>query len=295
MGAEGLPPIWTGKYSSWSEWEVARSSVAQNSSLTAESDSLYLRKPHLFRLGAYCSCCNSPQNMTFDWGLTSVGGFDLHIAWTEVLSCDACGMNSRMRAVWEFATSLIEVSSDARVYLPEAITPGFQKWKQRFPNAIGSEYVSHEAAPGSRHRIEDHEDVQHEDLTNLSFDNDSFKLIVSQDVFEHIPDFKAAFSECFRVLELGGTLLFSVPFFPDRQMTEIRVHVASDGSLNSDFPFEYHGNPMSSKGSLCFQHFGWSMLDDLRNVGFSRVAAHSYWSPTHGHLGAPFFVFSATK
>lgn len=233
--------------------------------------------------------------MTFNWSLTSVGQDGLNIAWTEVLSCDACGLNSRMRAVWDFVTTKLSLDNRASVYLPEAVTPGFAKWKARFPNAVGSEYISSDALPGSLDTVGGLNDIRHEDLTKLSFADDTFELIVSQDVFEHIPDFSQAFRECFRTLKANGTLVISVPFFPENVENEVIVTRKEDGTLHSDRPFEYHGNPVSSDGSLCFQHFGWGMLEDLRRAGFSKVRAHSYWAPTHGHLGGPFFIFSATK
>ncbi|WP_205421171.1 class I SAM-dependent methyltransferase [Rhizobium terrae] len=295
MSKSGLPSIWLEDYSSWGEWDSVRADVAANSLLLNEEDYLHIHKPKRFSLRAFCSCCSEHRDMTFDWSLTFAGNGNLYIAWTELLLCQVCGMNSRMRAVWDFVANKLELPPGAKIYLPEAITPGFQQWKRRFPSAVGSEYVSPDVPAGSLHAVGTFSNVRHEDLTQLSFADDSFDLIISQDVFEHIPDFRSSFAECCRVLRKGGKLLFTVPFFPDQKMTEIRAILLPDGSVHSDFPLEYHGNPMSSGGSLCFQHFGWSMLDDLRAAGFSQAAAHNYWGPTFGHLGSPFFVFTATK
>lgn len=293
--SKGLPEIWTGEYSSWDEWRAALPSIEQNAEVRGRLDDLQISRSTAFRLPAFCSCCDSPQNMVFDWSLTQAGPGMLHIAWTEKLVCDGCGMNSRMRALWEYAVSKLKLDQQSTVYLPEQITPGFQKWHQRFPRAIGSEFISKDTTPGSLHVIAGSEAVRHEDLTGLSFENECINLIVSQDVFEHIPDYKKALGECFRVLRQGGTLLFSIPFFPLLSETDVRVRLNSTGGLESDYPLEFHGNPMSSEGSLCFQHFGWDLLDDLRAVGFSQATAHSYWSPANGHLGSTFFVFSAVK
>src|SRR5215471_11608693 len=43
-----------------------------------------------------------------------------------------------------------------------------------------------------------------EDITALTFNNETFDLIVSSDVLEHVPDLEKAFSETARVLKPGG-------------------------------------------------------------------------------------------
>ena len=49
------------------------------------------------------------------------------------------------------------------------------------------------------------------DVTNLSFEDSSFDLIISFDVFEHIDNDQKCIDECFRVLRKGGNLVFTVP------------------------------------------------------------------------------------
>jgi hypothetical protein len=58
-------------------------------------------------------------------------------------------------------------------------------------------------------------------------------------------------------------------------------------------PPEIHGNPLGG-GSLCFQHFGWDILDRLRAAGFATAAAHAYRGAWQGHFHGPSFVFEAT-
>ena len=61
--------------------------------------------------------------------------------------------------------------------------------------------------------------VRNEDLTQLTFDEDSFDLIISSDVMEHLPNIELAFAETLRVLRPGGVHVFTIPNdfpFPDR-------------------------------------------------------------------------------
>jgi SAM-dependent methyltransferase len=135
--------------------------------------------------------------------------------------------------------------------------------------------------------------LRHEDMTHLSFPDRMFDAIVTMDVFEHIPDYCAAFRECNRTLRTGGGLVFSIPFFPHQDKTHVRA-VIENGTVHHIEPPEYHGNPLGD-GSLCFQHFGWDIFDSLRRAGFKKATAHLYWGPWQGHFGTPFFVFHAEK
>jgi hypothetical protein len=52
--------------------------------------------------------------------------------------------------------------------------------------------------------------VRCENLINSTFSDDSFNLIISQDVMEHIQDPARAFSEIFRILRPGGSHIFTI-------------------------------------------------------------------------------------
>ena len=55
-----------------------------------------------------------------------------------------------------------------------------------------------------------------DDLEKLTFDDESFDLIISQDVIEHIVDKDKAFSEINRVLKHKGYHIFTVPLHEGR-------------------------------------------------------------------------------
>ena len=115
--------------------------------------------------------------------------------------------------------------------------------------------------------------LNHQDLTQLSFDTNKFKFILSFDCFEHIPNYQDALRETYRVLKTGGTLLLSVPFNLNANKTLVRASINTNGSTVFHVEPEYHGNPMSKKGSLSFYSFGWELLDVLKELGFKEVNA----------------------
>lgn len=99
-----------------------------------------------------------------------------------------------------------------------------------------------------------------EDLQALTFENESFDLFITQDVFEHLLQPELAFSEIARVLKPGGCHVFTIPWFgfqESRRRAEFR-----NGELIHLHPAEYHGNPIDPNGSLVITDWG----QDLASV-----------------------------
>jgi SAM-dependent methyltransferase len=111
---------------------------------------------------------------------------------------------------------------------------------------------------------------------------------------EHIPDPWQALRECARVLKPGGTLLATLPFHADKDCTVVRARLAGN-AIEHLLPPQYHGNPVSSEGSLVFHDFGWDLLDQARAAGFSEAACEVYWDDAFGHPGGGLQVFRFGK
>lgn len=106
-----------------------------------------------------------------------------------------------------------------------------------------------------------------EDLTNLSFQNETFDLILTQDVFEHVLNPEPAFEEIARVLKPGGAHVFTMPWYPELQQTRIRAKELDNEIVYLEQP-EYHRNPASKKGSLVTRDWGLDFPDIIfRNSG----------------------------
>jgi SAM-dependent methyltransferase len=63
--------------------------------------------------------------------------------------------------------------------------------------------------------------VQNQDLQRLTFNDNSIDLIISEDVFEHVPNYRLGFKEVHRVLKKGGMHIFSIPFYFDKRTKEL--------------------------------------------------------------------------
>ncbi len=229
---------------------------------------------------AYCIACGRPRKFRTD---PVPPGLDPSIMpnWREGLICRGCSLNSRMRASIHLLLWALGAEPRCRIYLTEQITALYRWVKLRFRAAVGSEYLRDGTLWGGSNR----DGIRHEDLTALSFADESFDAVISLEVIEHIPDFRKAFSECARVLKPMGKMLLSVPFHqgPDHLL---RARVRDDGTIEHLLPPEYHGDPLDPLGCLCFHHFGWDVLDFLKAAGFRQAAAYSIWSLELAYLGA---------
>ncbi|MEI7741001.1 MAG: class I SAM-dependent methyltransferase [bacterium] len=94
-----------------------------------------------------------------------------------------------------------------------------------------------------------------EDLENLTFGDETFDLIITQDVFEHIFDIRKAFKEIHRVLKPGGMHIFTAPMEKGWLKSIQRAKMENGKIVHLSEP-SYHGNPIDSKGSLVTYHYG---------------------------------------
>jgi hypothetical protein len=213
-----------------------------------------------------------------------------NVNWRERVCCPDTYFNNRMRATFHLFDIEMEAYPGSKLYITEQVTPIYTYFSEKFQNVIGSEYLGSDLSPGELNK----EGIRNEDLCQLSFPDNEFDKLISLDVFEHIPEYKKGFSECARVLKPGGKMMWSVPFISSSTENSIRAEII-DGEVNHILPPEYHGDPLSDKGALCFQHFGWEMLEQMREVGFKDAYALCYHSDEFGYLGGEQFMFIAIK
>ena len=211
--------------------------------------------------------------------------------WREHMQCPHCGLVNRMRAALNALHTYARPNTESRIYISERLTQTYSWLEKRYATLQGSEYFGPDQKPGSLV-----DGIRHEDVMNLSFEDNSFDFVLSFDVLEHVPFPDKAFMEIYRVLDEKGVFIFSVPFSSDSKFDVIRALLQNDGSIEHHFPAEYHGNPVDPEGgALCFRYFGWQMLEELRQIGFAKVRALAFWSEIQGYLGKEQFLFLAEK
>ena len=90
-------------------------------------------------------------------------------------------------------------------------------------------------------------------------------------------------------------MLWSVPFDRNSEQNIIRARLREDGTVEHLLEPEYHGDPVNQEGCLCYYHFGWQMLEQVREVGFRDAYAVLFWSREFGYLGGEQLLFVAVR
>lgn len=117
-------------------------------------------------------------------------------------------------------------------------------------------------------RGEEKDGVRSEDLEALTFEDESFDLVITSDILEHVRQPLQALQEIHRVLAPGGHHIFTVPFpYPPLEKTRPRVDVSGPEDRHI-LPPVYHGSPTSPEGSLVYNDFGLDLVAQLRDIGF---------------------------
>ena len=213
-----------------------------------------------------------------------------NINWRERLICPVTELNNRLRCTVHLIDMELSPYPDSQIYITEQVTPLFSFLKKRYPNLIGSEYLGSDLTPG-----EIKNNIRHEDMTQLSFKDESLEMYLTFECLEHIPFYWKTISEVYRTLKPGGTFLGSFPFDINSKDNLIRAKIDADGNIVHLMEPQYHGDPVNEQGILCYTVFGWKLLDEFRKAGFRDVYAILAWSDVYGYLGGEQIYFIAKK
>jgi SAM-dependent methyltransferase len=192
----------------------------------------------------------------------------------EGYRCTSCGSSLRYqgqadallrRYATKGASSIAELVSDsafARLHIWEPGVYGpFRPYLRALPN-YNTSYYWPDVAPG-----EVRDGLRCEDLMALTFRSESFDLVITSDIFEHVRRPYVGFAEVHRALRTGGTHVFSIPVQePMPTKTVPRVDTSADEDVYLLEP-RYHRGPNDTE-HIVYNNFGADLVDRLRDVGF---------------------------
>lgn len=205
--------------------------------------------------------------------------------------CVFCQSVSRKRHVAEVVADLLgvkfvsQIPESVRIYNADA-GDAFYKVLRGRQNYTCSVFLP-TAAPGAKLG----EGVYCQNIERLTFDSASFDLVITEDVFEHVRDYRKGLAEVRRVLRMGGYHVFTVPCNFDRP-TVVRVDTsgAEDRHL---LPPEYHGDGFGGR-ALAYRTFGLDLLDELEAAGMkTRVCVSMPADRRYGIFDS--FVFASQR
>ena len=110
--------------------------------------------------------------------------------------------------------------------------------------------------------------IRCENLEVLTFPDESFDLVISSDIFEHVRRPMEGFREVRRVLKPGGRHVFTIPIrWPPTEPTRQRVDTSGPTDVHLEEP-HYHGSPVDPDGSLVYTDFGMDLVEELDRSGY---------------------------
>ena len=92
-------------------------------------------------------------------------------------------------------------------------------------------------------------------MERLTFDDETFDIFITQDVFEHIFNPEIAAREVLRVLKKGGAHVFTVPTIKTLRESSARA-ILVNGKITYLKEEQYHGNPVGDGRSLVTWDYG---------------------------------------
>jgi SAM-dependent methyltransferase len=200
----------------------------------------------VFSVDGFCPVCERH---------TKINAWSSHFRDTYL--CGTCGSLPRERALMVALTKFFPSWKSLRIH---ESSPAYRGVSKRLREECGdyTETQFHPSVPtGTRHPDEG---WRCENLEEQTFDDASFDLVVTQDVFEHVLDPDRAFREIYRTLKPGGAHLATTPLVFGNNRVSVRCAKMVDGRLVHLRHPEYHRNPVDKDGSLVTFWWGYDIV-----------------------------------
>jgi len=196
----------------------------------------------------FCCCCD--RDVLFKTE---------NVWYRDYYKCSNCGSIPRHRAIMHIIETLYPDWEGAYIHESSPSEGGASaKIKRLCNNYIASQFYMGKK-PGEYEGL-----FRNEDLSNQSFDNEIFDMVVTQDVLEHVFNAEKVFCEIARTLKPEGFHIFTVPLVNKEKPTEKTAEINKDGTLTYFTPPEYHGNPIDCNGSLVTYKWGYDIVDIIQ-------------------------------
>lgn len=211
-----------------------------------------------------CAICAQPGPYVLDPAAAGLAT----VAVREHYRCQGCRAQLRYhgqarsiltRYAPEGVTSLAVLRNEATFAALDIYEPGtrgpFRRHLRGLANYVASEYDG-DVAPGTSV-----DGLRSEDLMALTFDDNTFDLVITSDVFEHVRHPERGFAEIHRVLRPGASHVFTIPLnHPMRPTTRARVDTSGPDDIHLLEPHHHAGH-------LVYTDFGADLVDQLGCLG----------------------------
>lgn len=214
-----------------------------------------------------CYVCGNTDGFTVEPGVS-----------LREASCPACGASRRNSdlakvIVWTYTgdsrlslEDALPLLRDLTVFEAQGEGPIHVRLKE-LPHYTASEFFD-AIPPGECDTL----GIRSEDLQRLTFADNTFDLVVTQDVFEHIREPDSAFREIWRVLKPGGYHIFTVPYHEGKKtLRRVEVRNGEDIPIH---PSIHYCDPLRGDGALVYTDFGEDIGAIIDSIGFHTDIIH---------------------
>jgi SAM-dependent methyltransferase len=192
--------------------------------------------------------------------------------------CSRCGSIPRNRAIIKVLNDHFPGWRELQIYESSPGSPSSDKIKRECKRYVASQFFPE--IPRGQFKG----GQRSEDLEALTFPDESFDLVITQDVFEHVLRPAKAFAEIARTLKLGGAHVYTVPYFRGKK-TVVRAKPNGDRDITHLMKPDYHCNPIEATGSLVVTEWGDELCDFVFRSSQMTTTIFSFYDPRFGLKG----------
>lgn len=208
----------------------------------------FLPRQFYFAQPGFCPCCEN-----------KVLFFSTHQWLRDHFLCNHCFSIPRERAIMVIIEKYFPNWRELNIHESSPGNRGASlTLKNKAKNYVGSQYYPH--APFGEKIGE----YYNQDLEKQTFADGLFDIVVTQDVMEHLYDPAKAFAEIARTLKPGGAHIFSVPIINRHKPSEVWATKGENGQPIFLHEEEWHGNPIDQQGSPVTMHWGFDIVDFIK-------------------------------
>lgn len=203
--------------------------------------------PVPFENKGYCPCCGRKVSFiaTNSW-------------YRDYYICSNCQCIPRERAIMHITEMLYPNWRDLSIHESSPSTRGASV---RFASeCLG--YTATQYFVGEEHGAIVN-GTRNENLEKQTFKDDSFDLVITQDVMEHLFSPEKAFSEICRTLKPGGAHIFTTPLLMGRNPSKKQAKLSEANEIIYLVEPCFHGNPIDEKGSLEVYRWGYDIVQTI--------------------------------
>ncbi len=205
----------------------------------------------------------------------------------ESHTCIYCNSSNRQRAIIVVLKILYPQYKNLNIYEPSPWGSASNKIKKECKYYTESHYFPGQT-PGTFKKT-----FRCENLEKTTFNDSTFDLIITQDVFEHILRPHKAFLEIKRILKPGGAHIFTIPYDHDKK-TIIRVSESKNG-VKYNMQKVFHGNPIDIDGSLVITNWGIDVIEYIYLHSGMNTTIYALRDTEVGLSKAIYYVFVTKK